>query len=237
MTLGHISEEDKARIRSEEFFRSELRKELVPPPTAAARRSTRETVWTFLNSSFGLWFLSAVLVSGLGALYTNHQNRLQDETKQREAAATEAERQKELYERLTLEISFRLSAALSRLNEADKRLGDSVKADSEGAIRRALAPLALPASDTLPPLFPEFTSYSGLALIAELRRHAEEGERERLKEILAGTSGLIYETFGDGDTAAQTPRAVASLLLKRMRYSKWDNGFPYTDCSDEAPFC
>ena len=104
-------------------------------------------------------------------------------------------------------------------------------------MERALAPLALPASDALPPLFPEFKSFSGLALIAELRRHAGAGEKQMLKDTLAGTSGLIYETFGESAKVARPARVVAGLLLQKMRSPKWDNGFPFTDCTEQNPFC
>lgn len=233
-----LTDEEKTRIRQEEMFRNDIRKELLPlPDPAAKKKKWRETLWAAANSNFGIWLLSAVLVSGLGKLYTDWQTSVQENTKRREVEQAEMLRKKELYDRLTLEISFRLSSTMSRLQGASARYGERTDLESHRAIIEALEPLVRPASNVTPPLFPEFNSYSGLALIAELRRHAAAGEQELLKEILAKTSGLMYEVIGEASRQNRSAKAVASRLLERMRYSRWDNGFPYTDCSNDKPFC
>jgi hypothetical protein len=217
MNAPLLTDADKLRLEQEERLRSEIRTELEPKDTKKKKKGFPETLWEALNSSIGIWFLSAVLVSGLGKLYTDKQNDVQEEVRKRQAQLLEKQRARELNDRLTLEISFRFSSTMSRLRRADVAFGESRTPDSRKAIVDAVSPLAFPASDSYPPLFPEFKSFSGLALIAELRRHADTGEKLRLKEILAGTSALMYDVLGETQKVERTPRKVASLLLERMK--------------------
>jgi hypothetical protein len=62
-----ISEEDKRRITEEEVFRLEVRKSLAQekPP-----QGTYGVLWTFLNSSLGLWVLSTIVIGCFGWAYT-----------------------------------------------------------------------------------------------------------------------------------------------------------------------
>src|SRR5579863_992777 len=96
-----LAEDDKARIRAEEAFRLEVRQELessAPPP------ARRQRLGAWLNSSFGLWVLSSIVLTGLTTAYTYYQNERGERNKK-----TETER------RLDIEISSRMSAALARL--------------------------------------------------------------------------------------------------------------------------
>ena len=178
-----------------------------------------------------------MLLSGLGTLYTRHQTSVDEARKKADTERAESGRLSELRDRLRLEISFRLSTALTRLNEIDKTQNRTALEEQKKSIKRALAPMALPASDSAPPLFPEFNAFSGMALVAELRRHVPDGEKQLLKKILAGTSGLLAETYTEQPTESRTAREVGAKLLMRMRDPAWDNGFPYTDCPDQDPFC
>lgn len=228
-----LSDNERAVILEQEIFRKAIREELSPPEP----KSKKERAWEILNSNFGMWLLSAVLISGLGTLYTRHQTTIDEARRSAEAERAESRRLSELRDRLRLEISFRLSSALSRLNEIDKTQNRSAVEDRRKSIQRALAPLAFPASDSAPPLFPEFKAFSGIALIAELRRHVPDGEKRVLKKILANTAGSVAEAYSEQAIGERTASEVGALLLKRMRDPAWDNGFPFTDCPDQNPFC
>lgn len=228
-----LSDNEKSVLREQEVFRKEIRDELSPPK----QNSARGRAWEVLNSNFGMWLLSAVLLSGLGTLYTRYQTGVDEARKNAEAERVESNRVSELRDRLKLEISFRLSTALSRLNKIDKMQQRAAQEDQKKYIQRALAPLALPTSDSEPPLFPEFKAFSGIALVAELRRHVPDGEKLLLKKILAGASILTAETYSEQPAEERTAREVGAQLLKTMRYPEWDNNFPFTDCPDQKPFC
>jgi hypothetical protein len=58
-----LTPEDQTRIRKEEIFRAEVRERLAAD---AARGASR--LWKFVNTSFGVWFLSAVVLGGLSWL-------------------------------------------------------------------------------------------------------------------------------------------------------------------------
>ena len=61
-----LTDEDKEKIRTEEIFRDEVCNEL-------ANNSKKLDVWEFLNSNFGLWILSSLLLTSLTWLYNEWQ--------------------------------------------------------------------------------------------------------------------------------------------------------------------
>ena len=89
----------RAGIRAEEIYRSQVQQELDAKADQA--KSSSDRLWTALNSSFVLWLLSSVVLSGLAACYTGWQNH---------HAKTKANR--ELIEKLDTEISNRIYEAL-----------------------------------------------------------------------------------------------------------------------------
>lgn len=94
-----LTEEERARIRAEEVFRLETRRELE---ASKPRPSYREQLWALLNSSFALWFLSSVVLASLGSAYARYQ------TGQLEQA-----RKVEIKRRLDTEISNRIVEAVT----------------------------------------------------------------------------------------------------------------------------
>jgi hypothetical protein len=240
-----LSEEDKERIRREEQFRNEVRSAMAP---RAAPRTAADKLWAAANSSFGLWFLSAVLVGGLGKLYADHQAQqaelarqeevaLAEKARKRETEFAEQQRVVELSERLALEVAHRFSATMARLHAVSIAHGDEKSRRTQLAIRDAFEPLARPASIKHPPLFAEFRDYSGPALISELRRHAGPIEKETLRLVLRDTSGLINEATQEGRFKDRSAREAAILLIEQATHRRWKNGFPYQDCTREEPFC
>jgi len=66
-----LSDDEKSRVRAEEEFRAEIRKELEArkgPPGLGTR------VWTFLNSQFGGWLLGTVVIGSAGIGFTTYVN-------------------------------------------------------------------------------------------------------------------------------------------------------------------
>jgi hypothetical protein len=223
-----LTDEEKSRIRRDEIYRQAIRDELKVPGHFG------DLVWRFLNSGFGLWLFSALFVTWGVNLYSDHRDAAREMAQKAEAERKESARVKELTERLDLEISYRLSFAMTRL-EAANRATDGALPEPK-RIRVAVAAISSPMSEEMPPLFPEFRAYSGPALIAELRRHVPE-QQDLLKEKLASLTGLLdtIETGSDGKPF--TVVSFAGELIARLKNSRWDNGFYYTDCSREQPFC
>src|SRR5579883_2392325 len=94
-----LNDTEKERIRLEEFYRNEIRESI-----SASKGSP---LWTFLNSTFGVWLLSALFVSGIGAAYTKYQEKSADRRRTQEAT-----------ERLDLELGYRFSQIQVHLSQA-----------------------------------------------------------------------------------------------------------------------
>ena len=61
-----LTDNQKKLIREEEIFRCEVRTELEKRDAVT---STTGRLWRFINSAFGLWLLSSVMLGSLGFLY------------------------------------------------------------------------------------------------------------------------------------------------------------------------
>jgi FlaG/FlaF family flagellin (archaellin) len=98
-----LLEEEKNRIRAEEIFRYEVRREIEArrPKDSGGKR-----LWSLVNSTFGVWLLSSVVLGGLTFAYTTYQQ--QSAEKMRKA---QAER------RLKEEISGRVSNGLATMRQ------------------------------------------------------------------------------------------------------------------------
>lgn len=95
-----LTEQQELQIRSEEIYRSQVRRQLMAEPDGA--KAWTNQVWTDLNSPFVQWLLSSVVISGLVACYTIWQSRRE-----------KAKLKRELIEKLDTEISNRIYEALS----------------------------------------------------------------------------------------------------------------------------
>ena len=70
-----MTEEDKLRVRDEEVYRSEVRRELEAQKSKPTTRSGK--VWAFVQTSLGIWLLSTVVVGLITWGYTQLQGALQ----------------------------------------------------------------------------------------------------------------------------------------------------------------
>jgi len=64
----NLTELEKAKIEIEEGYRFEFRRRIEEKPE---KKSLPKTIWEALNSSFGLWLLSATFVTGIGRYTLN----------------------------------------------------------------------------------------------------------------------------------------------------------------------
>lgn len=62
----NISDERKNEILEEEVFRENVKSSLKAQP-----KSIPEKIWYFANSTFGIWFFSAILLGSISFAYTN----------------------------------------------------------------------------------------------------------------------------------------------------------------------
>lgn len=200
--------------------------------------TTFPRLWPLLNSSFGLWFLTSVVVGGLGTLYTHNQNEKNEALKKLEFTQTENAKRIALVEKLDLEIAFRLSYAISQLaaindrsqrcpNVAAKTVCPSVQQVVQSVFSSRTQPTAM---------FPEFSTHSILALVAELKPLVRPDEQQKLRNVLSDMSG-IYTMLQVEEAPLDAPEKIAKVIQKKLVLPRWDQGFYYLDCHSENPFC
>lgn len=218
-----LSEDERERIRLEEEYRYELRRQMDGPG------SRRAAVWTLLNSSFALWLLSAVFLTGVGTLYSRQQQ-----------AHTEDVRRRETIERLDLEIAYRCARILSSLYELATPDTSHVLAEGRSAadVERVLTGLRRRQAPDTESLYPEFARYELPGLIAELRRHlTDPKDRSDLDNVLGWVTTTQWTEWDQREYNSR-PRLVARLVQRYVVIKRWeDQGFDFIDCPPERPFC
>ena len=210
----------------------------VEKPPAEWWPKTYPRLWPLLNSSFGLWFLSSVVVGGLGAVYTHNQNEKNEALKKLEFTQAEDANRRRLIEKLDLEIAFRLSNAISQLaattdgNERCSTVGAKTGCPS---VQRAINSV-FRSRTSFPTMFPEFSNHSILALVAELKPLVPIDEQRKLRDVLSDMSG-IYTMLLVAGAPLTDPKKVARAIQSKLVLPRWDQGFYYLDCRGDDPFC
>jgi hypothetical protein len=164
-----LTEDQKSQIRAEEYFKYEVRKSLEQKKNS----TFLQRCWMFLNSSFGLWLLSSVVVGLIVNSYSNHEKnvavQVQNQETQRKIETEISSRvqsfqielkrillSKEFYSGLLKSTAFSVDAGASKLG-------------GENPIN----------------VFPEFESRSLQSLIVELEQlFKDENEKSQLKQAI-----------------------------------------------------
>jgi hypothetical protein len=240
-----LSEEQIQRIQTEESIRLEIRKSLQEPESSGEAQKSK--VWDFLNSSFGLWLLSTIFVTAMGTVYTQWQADRKDrqhkaealqlqDAKAAELTWIESQRMRATFKRAALEVSQRYSNTLTRLYRLNNRGAGTVQAATPEEIRIAFAPLSeTPNSLKTSALYPEYSTFNALALIAELQKQTDKpGDALLLKRHLTRTHKVLNEVALLA--VPDDPKRLAISLVSAMRSSFWDNGFTFTECEPQNPF-
>lgn len=205
-----------------------------------AKRSLQSSILTFAQTSLGMFLLGSVLLPLCVAGHTWFKVYRADKL----AAGIRAAEEKNYIERLDFEISYRYSKTIGRL----KTLAAQVGTSSEN-LKLAMQPLTASADvKNNPPLYLEFNSLSGYALMAELRRKLPEWQFNG--NPLPGTVGYAMTSLSDLeaslDNKSTTPLGVATVLtsimnrpgISEQRPRRWDKGFSWTGCiAPDRPFC
>jgi hypothetical protein len=228
-----LSEPEKERIKLEEQYRIEIHKQLEEKSQKKSR------VWIFLNSTFGLWLLSAIVITWAGTLYTQSQNRQAEGLKKQEAEREALSKKNELIERLDLEIGYRLSqcqiqlAYLVDIKDYDRRPLPFRPGMGEKDVKEVIDNLLQAPKGKFPPLYEEFSNISTLALIAELRRYVPPNERDEIDHVIADLSG-IYIHIDVKKVKLSDIYGIARIIFDDITLYRWRKGdFYFLDC----PFC
>lgn len=174
--------------------------------------------WQFLNSSFGLWLLSSVFLSGLTTAYSIYQ------TKQ----AAEAHRM-ELVRKLDTEIGNRIFQALATLKVNRTRVaqGESYKPVQlylQVAYFLDNEYYKLKEHDFS--VFPEYRERNFISLLSELSSVVSSSERDELREVLKVSNEIADKTaiLPKGEAAIDPIRSVdevIELVEQRLQKPRW----------------
>ncbi len=170
-----LTDEEKNRIKYEEIFRQEIRLQLEGNNKPS---STWKKVWAIINTSFGIWLLSTIVV---GLFTWSYARWEQDRTKQSQ--------RNEVIRKLDIEISSRISSIKSSLNNVSTlytyvRIMRSLgKPEEFGPISEII--------------FPEFQNRGLISLMFELLQLVSTDiEKSRINEALKAlqrVSAINYE--------------------------------------------
>jgi hypothetical protein len=227
-----LSSAERDKIGVEERYRAEIREYLLQD------RRGKSRVWTFVNSTFGIWLFSAILISWGGTLYTQSQNRRAERLKQLEIEHLDSLRKIDLVEKLDLEIGYRLSqmqiqfALMSNwmTNGPPFRL---LPGKTETDVKEVVDTLGEPPKGVFRSLYGEFSNFSTIGLIAELRRHVPAEQKKEIDNVIADVSG-IYIRFEVDKVKRSDVDGVARSIFKNVTMDRWRKGsFYFTEC----PFC
>jgi len=170
--LSELSEQKKAQILLEEKYRHEVRQELgkLAPPL-----NWRKRLWEFLNSHFGLFLLSSVVVGFLSWGYTQYD-------KQR----MEYNQKISTIDKLDAELTHRCYAIKSATASLRKPLPNMQWFQPIFQMKHALG--GDPGTDGV--LFPEHKDRTMVGLLSELLTLVSDGEKTQIQEAREAVSEL-----------------------------------------------
>jgi hypothetical protein len=219
-----LTEEQKEHIKLEEFYRREIQAALFNIP-----KGFKESLITFLNSAFGLWLLSAVILAGGVKLYKNQQE-----------ASEHTKMANQVLERLDLEISYRYARFLVGLyalsdHTDSARLSPKYTADD---VRKVALNLKSSGNPNGEYFYPEYSKFGLLGLLAEEKRVLSQLNKkdELFDKVIRDLTGLeVFYEVNKADFGSV--RSVAIIVEQRLLLKKWkDNDFYFFDGHDLDPF-
>jgi hypothetical protein len=201
-----LSEQEKQRIHEEEIYRSEVRGAL-PNPNSLSDFKRWSRIWQFINSGFGLWLLSTVVLGLATWGYTRWQT-----TRESEARNVES------IQKLDIEILSRLFAVLS-WGEGYTTAGGKV-----GQTQTNIAPADLVNKLLHPPgsekmLIPEFANRNLKSLLFELSFRLKGNEKIVVEEALIEIEQIERDYASKQLTVEEVPEYLGRVMkLDRFRW-------------------
>jgi hypothetical protein len=236
-TMLMLEDKEKEKIRLEEEYRHEIRSQLSENRTKKPNK-----LWVFLNSNFALWLLAAIFVTWLGNVYTARQSVRNEELKKLEFARAEQEKKEQTIERLDTEIGYRLSQIQIKLHSLSKIQYEGVSSKNErvkvGRVAAVLESVSQPPGSGYSAAYPEYSNYSLIALVAELRRFTENEERMKVDQVLAHLTGIYLLMDVEGAQLSDATQVATIINRKFISKARWSGSLYYfLDCTESPPFC
>jgi hypothetical protein len=240
-----LVDETRRKIIAEEEYRAVTRERY------ASKKQGADKWLDVLNSSFALWLLSAVFLSGTGAIYgcwqkdrdaarATQEKELEAEKIRTQTAAEEEAKNKAAIERLDMEISYRFSQfllSLRTVSEQGRTLGSPDPTQRKLQIAGPAMGImkSLSQNSDEPPLYPEYATFALPTLMSELARRVPTRERQDIEQGIAKLLGESNSQMFETDDPA---KEAAGRILGKVMLKRWKNAaFYHVDCSAREPFC
>jgi hypothetical protein len=222
-----LTEEEKTRIRAEEVFRAEICRDLEKDRPS---KHGWERVWELANSSFVLWLLSSVVLSGVTAVYSCRKENLEAETRRSERA-----------KKLDTEIINRIFYALSQaqtdqdliVNKGEKYRPTDIYNNKCYYLDNKFMRLTGNPNDFS--TVPEYSARGFRSLILELRTLVDARELPSLNEALRAYGELTKlasmppeEDYTQEESLAAATRST-TLLRHKLINARWGDGSEILD--------
>jgi hypothetical protein len=163
-----LSDKDITRIIAEEEVRRSIQEQLQLQNQINSPWNAR--LLRFLNTPFGIWLLSSILVGAIGWGYATWQDHLQEQTANSQAVS-----------RLDTEISTRLSTFSGVINSS---VGFAAYDCAFQILLKPLNPQCLPGG------FTEYRNRGLLSLLQELKLRVPESEKTAVQDTIDSAQQL-----------------------------------------------
>jgi hypothetical protein len=206
-----LTEDERQQIRLEEFYRDEVRKTMVPATPTPGRG-----LIPFLNTSLGLWLLSAIFISGVTNLYTAEQSRNERSRIQAEADRTRLNKQHTLDSELKYRLTYAIvSIGIFQRDYSDKPLSVEMQAAIDTIARMAAD---APKESKLPPLNPQYADYTLAQVLSDLRETLQDsGLRTQIDHSLKTVAFFNLQFKGGPYSSAHTPLEGTNVMQSQLK--------------------
>lgn len=242
-----LSHRERDLILAQERYRSEIQAQLNNQNGSRSSPLIR-----FLNSSLGLWLLSAVFISGLGALYDSYSRDREKQAAIETEERARGQKADDEISRLDQEISFRLSEMIAKLykrhlqqqkaSQRDRMPVPVEPADLYDFVRLAPSHASPSSPSSLHQANRDSTLPSLMAQLAYLERSRKRGD-DRASASIEGVIAHLGDLDGFFEVGKLSEKpanalAVAAAINRQVLLPRWkESRFYYTYCSSESPFC
>lgn len=212
---------EKEKIKLEELYRVEIRNSLVP--------STPKGIWYYLNSSFGLWFLSTVAIGILSFSYSSVDQKIKNKAlKESQIAKLDLEIESRIFQ--LKNITTRIQDSISHISEDNLLHNGALYSYQEqtcSEIKCIWRDFKMSPKQSLlsfHSIYEEFGDRGIISLISELSSLVET-EKEK-QELIGVNQVLVSNEFIPIIVDEEQSINLIESILHRIRIERWRRWWP-----------
>lgn len=214
-----LSEEEKKRIELVETYKFEVKDKLE---YQKARKFGLGMVYSFFNSKFGLWVLSAIFVSGGVKVYDDYKVKQENE-----------KTRGEIIEKLDNEISYKFDRVLASLELIKEKEPDGVW-DQDFSTMEEAKNFALGINKDSGKeeiyLYEEFKNWSLLALMVEQSRQLTHlGIQDAELEGVIRQLNEMSKFFENRQVNYEDIKSIQKIIRENLVLGRWKSNSLFSD--------